>query len=265
MADQNITELPVKTSSGITSSDYMLGIDSAEGYQMLIRDLGDYIIRNVQVNTIAGSNQTLKSALDTLNSNMDDTRARTLFGDNTALSNADFDTLESGWHFIGTGSTHGPGGDWMLVRTLANRGGGKAQIAYKINGASYSRSHNGSAWSDWYQYAKQSDVDALNRKTDVGITAAEGVQLSSTSKICVTGTYIFIYVKGKALETKTNAQLCTFGGNKNVYTACTVPIGLGDSEWDISSTGYGFISEKSIVGSVQENKWFHIFITIPFA
>lgn len=69
MADQNITELPVKTSSGITSSDYMLGIDSAEGYQMLIRDLGDYIIRNVQVNSIAGSNQTLKSALDTLNSN----------------------------------------------------------------------------------------------------------------------------------------------------------------------------------------------------
>ena len=68
MADQNITELPVKTSSGITSSDYMLGIDSAEGYQMLIRDLGDYIIRNVQVNTIAGANQTLKSALDTLNS-----------------------------------------------------------------------------------------------------------------------------------------------------------------------------------------------------
>ena len=68
MADQNITELPVKTSSGITSSDYMLGIDSAEGYQMLIRDLGDYIIRNVQVNTIAGANQTLKAALDTLNS-----------------------------------------------------------------------------------------------------------------------------------------------------------------------------------------------------
>jgi hypothetical protein len=70
MADQNITELPVKTSSGMTSSDYMLGIDSAEGYQMLIKDLGDYIIRNVQVNTIAGANQTLKSALDTLNSNI---------------------------------------------------------------------------------------------------------------------------------------------------------------------------------------------------
>lgn len=70
MADQNITELPVKTSSGMTSSDYMLGIDSAEGYQMLIKDLGDYIIRNVQVNTIAGANQTLKSALDTLNSNL---------------------------------------------------------------------------------------------------------------------------------------------------------------------------------------------------
>lgn len=111
----------------------------------------------------------------------------------------------------------------------------------------------------------KSAIDTLNSKTDVGITAAEGVQLSNTSKICVTGTYIFIYVKGKALETKTNAQLCTFGGNKSVYTACTVPIGIGDSEWDISSTGYCFISGKSIVGRVPKDKWFHIFITIPFA
>lgn len=80
MADQNITELPVKTSSGMTSSDYMLGIDSAEGYQMLIKDLGDYIIRNVQVNTIAGANQTLKSALDTLNSNLATLDGKTVIG-----------------------------------------------------------------------------------------------------------------------------------------------------------------------------------------
>lgn len=101
MADQNITELPVKTSSGITSSDYMLGIDSAEGYQMLIRDLGDYIIRNVQVNTIAGSNQTLKSALDALNSNK-----MPYFSDATFASGADLNQIFYGTHCCNTNALH---------------------------------------------------------------------------------------------------------------------------------------------------------------
>ncbi len=69
MADQAITGLPVKTKSGIAATDYMLGIDSAEGYQMLIKDLGDYIIQTVQSN-LMGSNQTLAAALSALNSNI---------------------------------------------------------------------------------------------------------------------------------------------------------------------------------------------------
>lgn len=62
MADQKITELPVKTSSGIAATDYLLGIDSAEGYQMLIQDLGDYIINHVSA-TLGGSAQTLAAAI----------------------------------------------------------------------------------------------------------------------------------------------------------------------------------------------------------
>lgn len=67
MADQAITALPVKTASGIANTDYLLGIDSAEGYQMLIKDLGDYIIQNVQ-SSLMGSNQTIAAALTALNS-----------------------------------------------------------------------------------------------------------------------------------------------------------------------------------------------------
>ena len=44
MADQKITELPIKNVSGIQSADYLLGIDSAEGYQMLISSIGEYIL-----------------------------------------------------------------------------------------------------------------------------------------------------------------------------------------------------------------------------
>ena len=71
MADQAITALPKKTFSGsskIAATDYLLGIDSAEGYQMLIQDLGEYIINKVTT-SLAGSNQTLVSAISALNSN----------------------------------------------------------------------------------------------------------------------------------------------------------------------------------------------------
>lgn len=71
MADQAITALPKKTYSGssqIASTDYLLGIDSAEGYQMLIQDLGEYIINRATA-SLAGSTQTLASAINALNSN----------------------------------------------------------------------------------------------------------------------------------------------------------------------------------------------------
>lgn len=70
MADQAITALPKKTYSGssqIASTDYLLGIDSAEGYQMLIQDLGEYIINKATAN-LAGSTQTLAYAISALNS-----------------------------------------------------------------------------------------------------------------------------------------------------------------------------------------------------
>lgn len=72
MADQAITALPKKTYSGsskIAATDYLLGIDSAEGYQMLIQDLGEYIINRVTA-SLAGSNQTLAAAISALNSKM---------------------------------------------------------------------------------------------------------------------------------------------------------------------------------------------------
>ena len=67
--DQPITNLPTKVASGIAPTDYMLGIDSAEGYRMLIQDLGDYIIQHA-TSSLAGSNQTLANVISTLNSNI---------------------------------------------------------------------------------------------------------------------------------------------------------------------------------------------------
>lgn len=64
MADQKITELPIKKSSAMAATDYLLGIDSNEGYQMLIQDLGDYILRNTSLSDLA---TTSKNALGAIN------------------------------------------------------------------------------------------------------------------------------------------------------------------------------------------------------
>lgn len=88
MADQAITALPKKTYSGssqIAATDYLLGIDSAEGYQMLIQDLGEYIINRATA-SLAGSTQTLASAISALNSN--------LVFDSNALSQSRKSTVE---------------------------------------------------------------------------------------------------------------------------------------------------------------------------
>lgn len=66
MADQKVTELPIKNVSGINLADYLFGIDAAEGYQMLISDLAKKIVETYAGSSLAGSSQTLKDALDTV-------------------------------------------------------------------------------------------------------------------------------------------------------------------------------------------------------
>ena len=68
--EQNITALPVKTNTGVANSDYFMGIDSAEGYQILIRDVAKYIMENYNGSTLAGQAQTPKAAIDALNSKL---------------------------------------------------------------------------------------------------------------------------------------------------------------------------------------------------
>lgn len=69
MADETtrVVDLPVKATSNISLADYLMGIDAAEGYQMLIGDLARKIIETYTGSSLAGSAQTLKAALDGLN------------------------------------------------------------------------------------------------------------------------------------------------------------------------------------------------------
>lgn len=75
MADQNITELPVKTSNQIEPTDKLLGIDLSEGYQVSMQDFGVYTVQNT-ASSLAGSTQTVASAINTINANINTLSAR---------------------------------------------------------------------------------------------------------------------------------------------------------------------------------------------
>ena len=70
MADeyQRVVDLPVKTSSGISLlSDYLMGIDASDGYQMLLNDLAKKIVEDYVGSSLGGSSRSLKAALDAVN------------------------------------------------------------------------------------------------------------------------------------------------------------------------------------------------------
>lgn len=79
MADQKITELPIKNVSGIQSADYLLGIDSAEGYQMLISSIGEYILDRLALthdsssgaaNSVLGKLAGIATSISSINSDL---------------------------------------------------------------------------------------------------------------------------------------------------------------------------------------------------
>lgn len=154
----------------LDSNDRIIMTDNKASLKALTTAiLGKAMIEGYTGSSLAGSSQSVKSAIDGLNSNMADTRQRTLMGDSTALTGVDYNTLESGWHFIGTGSTNGPGLDWLLVHSFNNQGGGKCQQAYTLTGRIFNRANNGTTWSSWLEIADKASVDALNSKTTIRV------------------------------------------------------------------------------------------------
>lgn len=167
MADQPITGLPTKTASGVASTDKMLGIDSAEGYQILVRDVAKYIIENCDVSTLAGAVQTPKAAIDLLNNNG-------LYDRGGLRGNVDLNDLKapglyycaanSGSNFP-TGLTYN--GVLIEVSLFANSGG-VCQVCIDAVGASkriWRRYFVNSAWSAWVQQPERQEITDLNSNT----------------------------------------------------------------------------------------------------
>ena len=167
MADQAITALPKKTYSGssqIASTDYLLGIDSAEGYQMLIQDLGEYIINRATA-SLAGSTQTLASAISALNS-------KTKAYDYTAQSGSFLDWVSS---------TFTTNGEYYVVIATLNSVGlprsstGIATVTKRnsdifihvVYGSKdeYITTYVSNAWTEWTKYPTRAEMNAATVKT----------------------------------------------------------------------------------------------------
>lgn len=119
MADQNITELPIKTNSGVASTDYMLGIDSEEGYQILVRDVAKYIVENYNGSTLAGSAQSVQSALSELNSNSSDLNDIIYPNENVIVKTVETTTQANANSYYGI-SLLKPNNSYRIVLTISN-------------------------------------------------------------------------------------------------------------------------------------------------
>ena len=211
MADQAITALPKKTYSGsskIAATDYLLGIDSAEGYQMLIQDLGEYIINRVTA-SLAGSNQTLAAAISALNSNI-----RHTFSNTTPLT-SQLDVLASGTYTGLIGSYNHkdevgmPANDNFFLQVYTNGSGYIDVLAYPVNNTDvYRKIKKGGTWvSDWEKQPTRAEMDAAAKVSVEGIAN----RLSAVSNNNVGDACFFMFDRTDGIKYKisfgTNGKL----------------------------------------------------------
>lgn len=170
MADQKVTELPIKNQSAINVADYLFGIDAAEGYQMLISDLAKKIIEDFTGSTLGGSSQALKTIIDAINTKIGNTAmgttATTITG---AIKEHETD-----------------------ISTL----NGKTTTAFKI--LPYNKAYTINANSALTLSANDFDVSAPTGYTPVGIvqfTSGNGDVYVRAVNAAATGTSGMLYLK----------------------------------------------------------------------
>lgn len=167
MADQKITELPIKTSTGINLTDYLLGIDSAEGYQMLVSDIAKKIVEDYAGSTLLGQAQSVMNAIEQCNS---------LRGGQIVSSGFNFDTcIDVGNYSIpttslansatGTKPISVPIGYLKVLRTR-DSGNVISQIFYEYSAVAvyYTRNYTVSSqtWSDWVKTPTRAEIDKIS-------------------------------------------------------------------------------------------------------
>ena len=145
-----LSALTKKTS--IASTDQLVMVDGAASPVVTKRIdynvLAKAIIEQYASSSLAGANQSVKTAIDALNSNV-----VKLNGSTAYASNVDPDSLtDSGVYHIGTSASHSPTGSVIYgLLDVMSHSGTISQVFYATTGSVYYRnkSNSSSPWGDW--------------------------------------------------------------------------------------------------------------------
>ena len=139
MADTYEKDLAQKSSLTVNDFIRVVGTDNVS-YKQLVSDVAKKIIENYTGSSLAGSSQSVKSALDALNSKLFTREWR---------ANADLNTFtDAGVYWISQGATNAPPINWYPVVVLS-RTDTIRQIAISGGNAVYTRAFQSSSWTAW--------------------------------------------------------------------------------------------------------------------
>lgn len=146
MSEQAVNELSTATPN---LTDYIMGMSGTAEYKALVSAVAKKIVEDYAGSSLAGSNQSVKAALDSLNSNGVYGRNGSYTGDLNAL-------VTPGYWYCSTNATNIPAGFTavhLVVFAVSTR---VIQVAYQFGGnaiAIRTSANSGSTWGSWFTYS----------------------------------------------------------------------------------------------------------------
>lgn len=149
MADTYFDEKDLGRKSSLSVNDFIriVGTDNAS-YKQLISDVAKAIIENYSGSNVAGANQSVKAALDSLNSKLVIPSSVDVldFAENIPGSNV----VDCAIRFCVTDSSSAnvPANGFCIAMSRAAR---RMVLLITIGGSIYTNSYDGSTWAGWKQ------------------------------------------------------------------------------------------------------------------
>lgn len=188
MADTTITIPDLGSLTSGQASDLLLATRGTTGYKMLLSDLAKYMVETYNSSSLAGSEQSVKNALDSLNSSVIPSE----------LTNTDIDTLTTAPKSYFAPGTHG---NTNVPDNLSSFGlfvlkasaGYRVQIiisSEKNTNKVYIRIYGNNSWGVWKIVAMNEDTNGVQKgtlptNTDLDEAVTPGVYLMSGSNTYV--------------------------------------------------------------------------------
>lgn len=282
--DQNITELPIKTNTGVASTDYMLGIDSAEGYQILVRDVAKYIVENYNGSTLAGSAQSPKSAINALQGKLD--RYIIIYNATYSVSGLTYNSPSisqaidaiagkgTGRYFVECRNSASYSDSYSALTTLnctliidvlsSNYINVFGLAVASENGTTLFRAKSNGNWGNWVKQPTRTEITELNSKLAVNVTAAANVVID-VNKSYKVGKMLFLSVKGHVTAEISNGNIFTVDSSATLDPIeYTLFCGIGTA-WSVTSIGYLYNNRQIFSARVPNGQYFHICAALPIA